>query len=261
MDRDGIRNAKIAVFGLGSIGAQVAEFLAKGGVERLLLIDAEKIVAGNVIRHTVGLECVGQPKAVAVKDRLQRFRVDGSFEIPAWASNGVCEVEKCTDQLSGMLDDYDVLMDCTANEIVQDYLMREKVRTGSRYCRVQTYHGGSIGEVIISDPGGPCAACIEEKAASDPRYAMSDLPPQETTISEGCASVTQPASAADLAVTCGLAVKGVIDQLLGKTLAWNLRYWVAHRVGGAPASSIFSRGPQVYDTQINPENRCPICHT
>jgi len=53
-------NAKVAVFGLGSIGSQVAELLAKGGVDKLLLVDADKIEAGNVVRHTIGLESVGQ---------------------------------------------------------------------------------------------------------------------------------------------------------------------------------------------------------
>lgn len=261
MRNNGFRNVKIAIFGLGSIGAQVAELLAKGGVDELLLIDADKVEAGNVIRHTVGLDSVGQSKALAVKNRLLRFRIDGSFEIPACASNGVCNVEKCIDQLSDVLDGYNVLVDCTANETVQDYLMREAIRIGIYYCRVQSYQGGNIGEVIIVDPNGPCAACIEEKAEDDPVYAMSGLPKQETTISEGCASVTQPASAADLAVICGIAVEGIVDLLLERTLPWNLRYWVARPILGAAEDSIFARGPHIYDVRIDTESRCPICHT
>lgn len=261
MDNDNLRNAAVGVIGLGSIGSLVAELLAKAGVDKLLLIDAGRIDVGNIIRHTVGLECVGQSKALAVRDRLQRFRIDGSFEIPACASNGMCNVEKCIDQLSNVLDGYNVLVDCTANETVQDYLMREAIRIGSYYCRVQSYQGGSIGEVIIVDPNGPCAACIEEKAEGDPAYAMSGLPKQETAISEGCASVTQPASAADLAVICGIAVEGIVDLLLERTLPWNLRYWVARPILGVAEDSIFVRGPHIYNVRIDTESRCPICHT
>lgn len=239
MHTKSFRNAKVAVFGLGSIGSQVAELLAKGGVDGLLLIDADKLEAGNVMRHTIGLEGVGQSKATAVRERLRRFRIDGSFEIPACASDGVCRVETCMNQLSSALGGYGVLIDCTANEIVQDYLMREAIKVGSHYCRVQSYQGGSIGEVIIADPTGPCAACIEEKADTNPVYAMSGLPKQEIAISEGCASVTQPASAADLSVICGVAVAGMLDLLLERALPWNLRYWVAHPISGVRGDSIF----------------------
>jgi molybdopterin/thiamine biosynthesis adenylyltransferase/ubiquitin-protein ligase len=261
MCNNNLRCARIAIFGLGSIGSQIAELLAKGGVGHLLLVDAETIEAGNVIRHTVGLEGMGQSKAIVVKNRLHHFRIDGSFEIPTCASNGVCNVESCADQLSATLADYDILVDCTASYIVQDFLMREAIRMRSHYCRVLSYQGGSLGEVIIADPNGPCAACIEQRAEADPRYAMSHLPAQETTIAEGCASVTQPASAADLAVTCGLAADGLVSLLLGATPSWNLRYWVARPIHGATANSVFSRGPQVHDIRIDMESRCPICHT
>lgn len=261
MRNDGLRNTKIAMFGLGSIGSQIADLLAKGGVDELLLIDADVIQAGNVIRHTVGLDCLGQSKALAVKEKLQRSRIDGSFEVPACASNGSCSVEKCIDDLSSTLQDYNVLVDCTANETVQDYLMREAIRTGTYYCRVQSYQGGSIGEVIIAGPNGPCATCIEHRAETNHMYAMSGLDEQETTISEGCANVTQPAFAADLVVTCGIAVEGVVDLLLERSLPWNLRYWVARPIPGATEDSIFARGPQVYDAQIDTEGPCPICRT
>jgi len=70
--------------------------------------------------------------------------------VPASCTCAMCVVETCMGQLSSVLGGYDILVDCTANETVQDFLMREAIRIGGYYCRVQSYQGGSVGEVIHS---------------------------------------------------------------------------------------------------------------
>lgn len=261
MQHTDLRKAKIAVAGLGSVGSLVAEFLAKAGVDNIILIDAETLEAGNIVRHTVGLEGVGKAKAIAVRDRLRRFRVDANFEIPDCATNGTCLIERNIDALVPVLRDCDVFLDCTANEAVQDIFTREAVRLGRHYVRVQTYRAGRIGEVIVMSPGCPCPACIVNRIeGSHPRLAMSGLPGQETTIiAEGCACVTEPASAADLAATCALAAQAMIDLLLGSRLGWNVRFWIGRAIEDAPPDSIFARGPQVHESMISASGPCPLC--
>ena len=225
----------------------------------MLLIDGDRIEPGNLMRHTVDITSLGESKALAVRDRLLRIRPDGLFSVPIFSRNGRCVVEKHADQLSASLERY-TLVDCTANDTVHDFLSRESRRLSVPYVQTQTYQAGRVGEFVIADPTGPCAACIKDKAVIDyPEISLSDLPEQETTIAEGCASVTQPASAADLAVVCGLSAEGIITLLTDSSVTWNLRYWVARPIPEAPEGSIYAHGPHVWETRVETQGPCPIC--
>jgi hypothetical protein len=57
--------------GCGSLGAGVAELLARGGVGRLTLIDPDTLSWDNVARHVLGGADVGSRKAVKLAKRLR----------------------------------------------------------------------------------------------------------------------------------------------------------------------------------------------
>ena len=47
-----LKNAKVAIFGIGGVGSFVAEGLARAGVGNLVLIDNDDICLTNINRHT-----------------------------------------------------------------------------------------------------------------------------------------------------------------------------------------------------------------
>lgn len=66
-----LKNAKVAVFGLGGVGGYVVEALARSGVGALELIDHDTISITNINRQLLATHStVGQSKAQAAKNRV-----------------------------------------------------------------------------------------------------------------------------------------------------------------------------------------------
>lgn len=66
-----LKNARVAVFGLGGVGGYVAEALARSGVGALELVDHDTISLTNINRQLLAtVDTVGQPKAEAAKKRV-----------------------------------------------------------------------------------------------------------------------------------------------------------------------------------------------
>ena len=65
-----LKNATVAVFGLGGVGGYVVEALARSGVGALELVDHDTISQTNINRQLLAtVDTVGQPKAEAAKAR------------------------------------------------------------------------------------------------------------------------------------------------------------------------------------------------
>jgi molybdopterin/thiamine biosynthesis adenylyltransferase len=62
---------RVAVLGCGSLGAGVAKLLLQSGVGSMLLVDPDKFAWANVGRHELGVDSVGENKAMAVVERFK----------------------------------------------------------------------------------------------------------------------------------------------------------------------------------------------
>ena len=67
-----LRHAHVLVVGLGGVGAYAAEMIARAGVERMTIVDADVVSPSNINRQLVALHStVGQPKADVLAARLR----------------------------------------------------------------------------------------------------------------------------------------------------------------------------------------------
>lgn len=77
-----LKNAKVAVFGLGGVGGYVVEALARTGVGALELIDHDTISPTNINRQILATcSTIGQSKAEAAKARV--LDIDPSIQVLA----------------------------------------------------------------------------------------------------------------------------------------------------------------------------------
>ncbi len=68
-----LRRAKVAVFGLGGVGAYAAEGLARAPVGELLLVDRDTVQPSNLNRQLpASLDALGRPKVEVVAERLRK---------------------------------------------------------------------------------------------------------------------------------------------------------------------------------------------
>ncbi|MBR2889549.1 MAG: tRNA threonylcarbamoyladenosine dehydratase [Oscillospiraceae bacterium] len=84
-----LRNARVAVFGLGGVGGYVVEALARSGIGALDLIDHDTISLTNINRQLLATRStVGKSKAQAAADRVRdidpdiRVTVHETFYLP-----------------------------------------------------------------------------------------------------------------------------------------------------------------------------------
>lgn len=72
-----LKNAKVAVFGLGGVGGYVVEALARSGVGHLELVDHDTVSLTNINRQILATHStLGQPKAEAAKMRVKDIDPD-----------------------------------------------------------------------------------------------------------------------------------------------------------------------------------------
>lgn len=109
-----LQQARVAVFGLGGVGAACVEALARAGVGHLLLVDHDVIDISNLNRQLYALHStLGQPKALVAKARVKdicpALEVDArqSFlsadNLDAFEPDSFDAIADCVDTLSAKL--------------------------------------------------------------------------------------------------------------------------------------------------------------
>ncbi|MBI5072276.1 ThiF family adenylyltransferase [Candidatus Woesearchaeota archaeon] len=104
-----LKEATIAVVGVGALGTTTANLLVRAGIGNILLIDRDIIELHNLQRQTVFTEKnVGQPKAEAAKGWLQEVNSETKIEAKLVDLNAetisILKEKKC-----------DLILDCTDN--------------------------------------------------------------------------------------------------------------------------------------------------
>lgn len=103
----------VLLLGAGALGAMVGELLARGGVNQFSIIDAQSLVGGNLLRHTLKLTDVARPKSLALAERLNAISprcnaicIEGYF--PAGREEALARVDDCN-----------CIIDCTgSNDVI-----------------------------------------------------------------------------------------------------------------------------------------------
>lgn len=73
LNPDLLKNKTVAIFGVGGIGALVAEMLARVGVGELILVDKDLVAEENMNRLGFYPSDVGKPKVKVMEDRLRQL--------------------------------------------------------------------------------------------------------------------------------------------------------------------------------------------
>lgn len=117
----------VLVLGCGSLGAPIAELLARAGIGTLHLLDKEVFAAENCVRHILGAPNIGVAKADALAVRLRQLVPEIEVkEIRAFAADWISNVCKP--------DTYDLILDCTGESSVRIVLSKyKKLTLGNSY--------------------------------------------------------------------------------------------------------------------------------
>ena len=106
----GLRSARVAVIGCGALGSPIAEMLIRGGVHQMTIFDGERIEIGNLTRHTLSMNDIGEGKAARLAQRLNSLNPHAEVEaVPS-------KVNFTNQDVLQRLLEHDLIVDCTAND-------------------------------------------------------------------------------------------------------------------------------------------------
>lgn len=77
-----LKNAKVAIFGIGGVGSYVVEGLARAGVGNFVLVDNDEVALSNLNRQIIAThKTIGKPKVEVAKERILEINPSAKVEI------------------------------------------------------------------------------------------------------------------------------------------------------------------------------------
>lgn len=170
---------RVAIVGVGALGSFIADMLIRAGVAYLTLIDGDVVMPGNLVRHLVGPEAVGLPKAVAVKSHLVRSHGVDSSQIDA-------QIEAVTagDAAFELLRDHDLVVNATADFAITALFQKAAEALGKSFLSAALQNDGSTFRIDVLPP--------LEGGTSLPDSARSADKPAVPFFEAGCGSPISP---------------------------------------------------------------------
>lgn len=139
-DAAALQSKTVAVFGVGALGSHTALTLAEGGVGRIVLIDRDQILPGNVVRHVAGHHAVGMPKVDAVAAMIA--------DHAPWTEVGrVAENPNTPTRVAELGVGVDLMIDTTGSEAATRALVASATASTRPLVSGALYRGGAIARV------------------------------------------------------------------------------------------------------------------
>lgn len=110
---DFLLRKKMLLVGAGCIGASIAEILVRSGVYNLTIVDYDIFEVGNLARHVLNLNNIGELKEVSLCNYLNSLNPHANVEI---INDTLSSNEDLKTNID--LDKYDIIIDCTGENSV-----------------------------------------------------------------------------------------------------------------------------------------------
>ena len=112
-----LRNARVAVVGLGGLGSNIAVMLARSGVGELLLVDFDTVDVTNLNRQMYLIPQLGKPKAEALPEILYQIN-------PYLTYRSVC-IKVTPDNVKELFSEYPIVCEAFDKPDQKAMLVRE----------------------------------------------------------------------------------------------------------------------------------------
>ena len=213
------RERRVCILGCGAIGAPLAAHLARGGAQNLSLFDGENVDSENLVRHPLAPADVGRNKAMALARRLAGIHPTAT--ITGFSMAVPVTDLPVTEEARRALDEADVIIDCTANDLVLGWASEVGRRQRKLVISVYLNAGATMLTVVASGRHASCRqvekrlrADIERDAAPFSRAEHDGLA-DEVRVGAGCWSATFPAADWEVAALVAHAVP-IIEKLMAR---------------------------------------------
>ncbi|HBN04429.1 MAG TPA: hypothetical protein DD434_01380, partial [Bacteroidales bacterium] len=110
---DFLLRKKMLIVGAGCIGASVGEILVRSGIYNLTIVDSDIFKVGNLSRHVLNLNNIGELKELSLCSYLNSLNPHANVEV---INDTIIIDEEFKTNID--LDKYDIIIDCTGENSV-----------------------------------------------------------------------------------------------------------------------------------------------
>jgi molybdopterin/thiamine biosynthesis adenylyltransferase len=211
-----LRDTRVALVGLGGIGAPSAIEFARSGVGELRIVDHDIVDPGTIIRWPLGISVAGLLKTETIKNLISDHYpytqvVAITHRVGALRGNGTTDL-KILDEL---VDGADLVYDATAEVGIQHLLSDLARQRRLPYLCVSTTAGAWGGLVVRIRPGRTegCWLCLQH-ALMDESIPSPPADPTGQTQPAGCADPTFTGASFDVGQIALAGIRLAISTLL-----------------------------------------------
>lgn len=162
----------VAVIGCGTIGSHLARMIAQcgaGSSSRFTLFDPDILTEGNIGRHLLGLDSIGQNKAHATAENVKRFHP--GLDVFSYEANAL--------DYAGLLGGHELVIDATGEWNVQcalnDWFLQDKQSKTRAVLHSWVFmNGASVQSFLNLKDQFACFRCLKPSFNGQWRYPAGD---------------------------------------------------------------------------------------
>lgn len=217
LTNDEIKQRKIGIVGLGSLGSKIAISLGRAGIRNFELVDADILHLGNLERHQGDWRDLGRHKVEITESHL--YMIDRDIKTGVWRSAIGAQVSSQeAANVTQALTSCDLIIDATANHDVFNYLADISLRHKLTLVWGSIYAGGLGGEIARFRAGRDPSPYDIRTVINQYYESSNESPPTATGYGyDGSIQEQEPiqASDADVSLVAAHIVNLTLDALLG----------------------------------------------
>lgn len=199
----------VAVIGVGSIGSAAATALARAAVGHLTLIDPDRLLQHNIVRHTLGLEDLGRHKVKALAEQLSDRYPQLDTQPQVW--DVIDDADTIRDQLS-QWDIVIVATDGVESRLAANWLTAHASVPAVFACVLED---GALGELLLTGPNAGCLLC--HRATQREQGQLDPEPNIDLVYGTGSRHRPMTAVGTDLQLVGQLAAKAAVATVLERS--------------------------------------------
>jgi integrative and conjugative element protein (TIGR02256 family) len=244
-----LKKTSVNVFGVGAIGSEIADCMAKAGTGKLLLFDNQTLKAHNAVRHLAGLEHIGKAKIGAVAEILSNHN--------PFITIGTSALNLFQLDVSLHLEDGSITVSSVADDNVEGFVNQQLVIGNRPAFYVRALRGGKAARIFRVIPGkDACFNCLSLYRNEGKEFIEIPEDPDNPTLKNECNNPIRPASAADLKFIASFASRILIDYLQNDETDFNHWIWSSEAI----RDTLINTSNHIYSQHISPHINCIYCH-
>jgi integrative and conjugative element protein (TIGR02256 family) len=244
-----LKKISINILGVGALGSEIADCIAKAGVNEITLWDNQTFKVHNAVRHLAGLDHFSEPKVYSVAEILQNHNP---------FVNVYCNPFSLYDLDPNIhLRDDSLSISSVADDNVEGFINQQLVISNKPAFYIRALRGGKAARIIRVIPGkDACFNCLSLYRID--RLEFIEIPEDEDypTIKNECNNPIRPASACDLKLIASMASRLIIDYLQADSEIHNNWIWSTEVI----SRTIIQEPFKLYAQNIKPHINCVYCH-